>query len=127
MNEQEQQQETGGGADRLQLTAAAALVVAGIVGYYWLSAEPDWERWLAMFAGLVLAALVFAVSPTGRGFWRFVLDSRIELRKVIWPTRQETIMTTVVVVAFVTAAGFIFWVLDIFLYWATKMLTGQGS
>jgi preprotein translocase subunit SecE len=55
-----------------------------------------------------------------------VLDSRIELRKVVWPTRNETGMTTLVVFGFVIIAGLFFWVLDLVLAWATKTLSGQG-
>jgi len=127
MNEQVQQQGAGGGADKAMLAAAVALVVAGIAAYYVLAAQPGWIRWLSLVVGLALAAAVFGLSASGRGFWRFVLDSRIELRKVVWPTRQETLTMTAVVFGFLAVAGVFFWVLDLFLAWATKLLTGQGS
>jgi len=127
MNEQVQQQGAGGGADKAMLAAAAALVVAGIAAYYVLAAQPGWIRWLSLVVGLALAAAVFGLSASGRAFWRFVLDSRIELRKVVWPTRQETLTMTAVVFGFLGVAGVFFWVLDLFLAWATKLLTGQGS
>ncbi len=81
-----------------------------------------------MFAGLVLGArwCLRSRRPAAAS-GAFVLDSRIELRKVVWPTRQETIMTTVVVFVFVTLAGFFFWVLDLLLAGPRKLLTGQGS
>jgi preprotein translocase subunit SecE len=53
--------------------------------------------------------------------------ARIELRKVVWPTRDDAGKTTLVVFAFVAVAGLFFWVLDLVLAWATKYLTGQGS
>ena len=127
MNEQVQQQGAGGGADKAMLAAAVALVVAGIAAYYVLAAQPGWIRWLSLVVGLALAAAVFGLSASGRAFWRFVLDSRIELRKVVWPTRQETLTMTAVVFGFLGVAGVFFWVLDLFLAWATKLLTGQGS
>jgi preprotein translocase subunit SecE len=126
MNEQVQQHGAGG-ADKALLTAAVILVIGGVAAYYLLTAQPGWIRWLALVAGLALAAAVFGVSATGRAFWRFVLDSRIELRKVVWPTRQETLQMTAVVFGFLAVAGVFFWLLDLFLAWATKMLTGQGS
>jgi preprotein translocase subunit SecE len=126
MNEQVQQQGAGG-ADKAMLAAAVALVIAGIAAYYLLVAQPGWIRWLALVVGLVLAAAVYGLSASGRSFWRFVLDSRIELRKVVWPTRQETLTMTAVVFVFLGVAGLFFWVLDLFLAWATKLLTGQGS
>jgi preprotein translocase subunit SecE len=126
MNEQAQQRGAGG-ADKALLAAAVALVIAGIAAYYVLAAQPGWIRWLGLVVGLALAAAVFGLSPSGRAFWRFVLDSRIELRKVVWPTRQETLTMTAVVFGFLAVAGVFFWVLDLFLAWATKLLTGQGS
>jgi len=128
MNEQVQQQHgAGGGADKAMATAAVALVIGGVAAYYVLAAQPAWARWLALVLGLALAAVVFALSGYGRAFWRFVLDSRIELRKVVWPARQETLTMTAVVFGFLAVSGLFFWVLDLFLAWATKVLTGQGS
>jgi preprotein translocase subunit SecE len=117
----------GGAAEKLALTAAILLVAAGIVGFYWLVGKPDWQRWLTMVGGLLLGIAVFIVSPMGRRFWAFVLDSRIELRKVVWPSREETLQTTVVVFGFVVIAGLFFWGLDALLAWATRYLTGQGA
>jgi preprotein translocase subunit SecE len=55
-----------------------------------------------------------------------MMDSRIELRKVVWPSRQETMQTTIMVFVFIAIAGLFFWLLDFVLAWATKLLTGQG-
>jgi preprotein translocase subunit SecE len=115
-----------GALDKVKAAAAVVLAVGGIVGYYVLAAQPAWERWIIVVAGLVLALAVLAWSQYGRSFWQFVLDSRIELRKVVWPTRNETGMTTLVVFGFVIVAGLFFWVLDLALAWATRALSGQG-
>jgi len=101
-------------------------VVGGIAGYYVLAAQPAWERWLAVVAGVALAFAVLAWSQYGRNLWQFVLDSRVELRKIVWPNRQETGMTTLVVFGFVIVAGLFFWTLDLVLAWATRALSGQG-
>jgi preprotein translocase subunit SecE len=122
-----QHEEVGGGADTAKLAAAIALVIAGIVGFYLLPSQSDWQRWGAVAAGVVLAIVVFGTSARGKAVWQFVLDSRMELRKVVWPTRQETGMTTAVVFGFVIIAGLFFYGLDLFLSWATKLLTGQGG
>ena len=69
---------------------------------------------------------MFAFSPYGRNFWQFVLESRVELRKVFWPSRQETFTTTLVVLVFVAVASVFFWLLDLMLASVTKFFTGQG-
>ena len=126
MNEQVQVQQPDGPLDTLKLVAAVALVIAGIAAFYVMGERADWQRWLAMVAGLALGILVFVTSGVGRRFWAFVLDSRIELRKVVWPSRQETMQTTLVVMAFVAIAGMFFWGLDVLLTWLTNKLTGSG-
>jgi preprotein translocase subunit SecE len=116
-----------GTADKAKLTIAILIAIAGVVGYYVLVNQATWLRWLAVVGSLVLAAVVVAFSRYGTEFRRFVELSRIELRKVVWPTRQETLQTTVVVFVFVAIAGLFFWALDWVLAMATKFLTGQGS
>src|SRR5690242_12892068 len=107
-----------GAADKVKAVAAGVLLVGGIVAYYALSAQPAWERWAAVVVGVLLALGALAWSQYGRAIWQFVLDSRIELRKVVWPTRNETGMTTLVVFGFVIIAGLFFWTLDLVLAWA---------
>jgi preprotein translocase subunit SecE len=112
----------------VQLIAAIVLAVGGIVAYYLLQSRPEaWARWAALGGGLVLGVLVFVFSPYGRRFWQFVLESRVELRKVFWPTRQETFTTTLVVLGFVAVASVFFWLLDLMLASVTRFFTGQGS
>ena|SRR5665213_1214807 len=117
----------GGSADVFKLVSAILLVIAGIAAFYVLQAQADWLRWSAVVVGVVLAVAVFGSSARGKAVWQFMLDSRLELRKVVWPTRQETITTTAVVFGFVIIAGLFFWGLDLFLSWATRLLTGQGG
>jgi preprotein translocase subunit SecE len=120
-----QYEDVGGSADVVKLVTAVLLVIAGIVMFYVLQARADWQRWGAVCLGVVLAIVVFGSSARGKAVWQFVLDSRQELRKVVWPTRQETGVTTAVVFGFVIIAGLFFWGIDLFLSWATKLLTGQ--
>jgi len=127
MNEAVPDHHVGGGADTAKLVVAILLVLGGIAAFYVLSARADWMRWLAVVAGVALAIVVFGSSARGQSFWEFVVESRVELRKVVWPTRQETGMTTLAVFLFVIVAGTFFWILDVFLSWATRMITGQGG
>jgi preprotein translocase subunit SecE len=116
-----------GGAETAKLVVAILLVIAGVAGFYVLGAQAIWIRWLAVAAGLVLAALVIAFSKHGAALKHFWAESRIELRKIVWPNRQETGMTTLVVFVFLLIAGVFFWGLDVALAWATRVLTGQGG
>ena len=116
-----------GTADKVKLAAAIVIVVAGVAGYYVLANQAIWLRWLSVVASLALAAVVVAFSRYGSEFRRFVELARIELRKIVWPTRQETLQTTLVVFGFVVVAGLFFWLLDLVLAWATKTLTGTGG
>jgi preprotein translocase subunit SecE len=119
--------QSAGASDNVKLAIAALLVVAGIAGYYVLGNQPAWLRWLAVAAGIVLALVVVALSKYGTALKQFFADSRIELRKIVWPNRQETGMTTLVVLVFLLVAGVFFWGLDLALAWATRALTGQGG
>jgi preprotein translocase subunit SecE len=116
-----------GTADKAKLTVAIVIVIAGVAAYYVLANQPGWQRWLAVVASLVLAALVVAFSRYGVELRRFMELARIELRKVVWPTRTETLQTTAVVFGFVIIAGVFFWLIDLVLAWATKALTGTGG
>lgn len=116
-----------GTADTAKLAVAIVLVLTGIAGYYLLGSQGAWLRWLAVAAGLLLAAVVIATSRYGAALKQFMADSRIELRKIVWPNRQETGVTTLVVFVFLLLAGVFFWGLDLALAWATRALTGQGG
>jgi preprotein translocase subunit SecE len=116
-----------GTADKVKLTVAILIVIAGVAAYYLLPLEYGWMRWGAVVASLVLGAAVLWFSWYGKQILQFVELSRIELRKVVWPTRDETLKTTAVVIAFVAIAGLFFWALDFVLAWATRSLTGQGG
>ena len=118
---------SGAGAlDVVKILLAVGLVVAGVIGYYYFSDASVALR----AAGVVLAVAagigVFFSTTQGRELWRFIQSSRVELRKVVWPTRQETVQTAIAVIIFTIIMALFFWVLDKFLFWATRLLTGQG-
>jgi len=112
--------------DTAKLVAAAAVVGAGVAGFYFLAEQAIWLRWLIVLASLALAGFVALQSYQGREFSQFVQSSRVELRKVVWPNRQETLQTTLVVVVMVILLALFFWFLDWVLGFVTRLLTGQG-
>jgi preprotein translocase subunit SecE len=123
-----QKAQTSGTADHLKLGVAVVLLIGGVVAYYVLgNSESTWLRWVAVGLGIVLAAAVLVPSKYGTDFKQFVVDSRVELRKVVWPTRKETGMTTLVVFGFAVFAGVFFWLVDLVLAWAMRHITGQGG
>jgi len=123
-----EQTETGASAlDTVKLVAAAAILVGGIAAFYLLGTYPLAVRWAIVLACFGLGAFVALQSAQGRVFWQFVQGSRVELRKVVWPTRQETLQTALVVFIAITAMGIFFWFLDWVLGALTRALTGQGG
>jgi preprotein translocase subunit SecE len=116
-----------GGADNAKLVVGILFIVAGVAGYYVLGDQNVWVRWACVVAGLALAAIAVGFSAYGTHFKRFMEAARVELRKVVWPSREDTGKTTLAVFIFVTAASLFFWLLDVVLAWATKFLTGTGG
>ena len=112
--------------DTVKLVAAVAILVGGIAGFYLLSSYPLAVRWVIVLAAFGVGVLVALQSMQGRTFWQFVQGSRVELRKVVWPTRQETLQTTLVVVVAILVMGIFFWILDWILGAVTAALTSRG-
>jgi preprotein translocase subunit SecE len=123
----EQVQENATALDAVKLAAGVVVLAGGIAGFYLLSDLPIWLRWIIVLAALVGGALVSLQSYQGRTFRAFVLSARVELRKVVWPNRQETMQVTIVVFAMVIALGLFFWGLDTVLGLLTRWLTGHGD
>jgi preprotein translocase subunit SecE len=113
--------------DKVKIVLAIAIVIGGIAGYYIYETAPMVLRISSVIFALAIGIGVFMTSGVGGELWRFIQGSRIELRKVVWPNRQETGQTTLVIIFFVVIMGIFFWLLDMFLGWAARMLTGQGG
>jgi preprotein translocase subunit SecE len=111
-------------ADKIKIAAALALAVGGIAGFYYLSESAMIIRVAAMLAGMVAGAAVFATSQPGKEFYQFSQESIAETKKVVWPTRKETLQTTGVVFAFVVVMALFLWMVDASLLWVVKKLLG---
>jgi preprotein translocase subunit SecE len=103
--------------DKIKLAVAVALVAAGIAGYYLLSAQSILLRILAVIAGIVAGIAVAWASAPGQEFAAFARESLAEVKKVVWPTRKETMQTTAAVFAFVVVMAVFLWVSDKTLEW----------
>jgi preprotein translocase subunit SecE len=113
--------------DTALMTLSILVLFVGIGAFYWYDDQALPIRIAMVVAGLGLAAVLAWFSWYGREFWQFALASRIELRKVVWPSRDETIKTTYVVFIFAIVMGLFFWGLDWVLTWLTRLLTGQSA
>jgi preprotein translocase subunit SecE len=106
-----------GAIDIVKLVIAAALVVAGITGYYLLGDSPLILRILAVIAGIAAGAALAWFTAPGREFAVYAGESVGEVKKVVWPTRKETMQTTAAVFAFVVVMAVFLWVTDKGLEW----------
>ena len=100
-------------------------LLAGVVAFYWYEEDPLALRLAMVGTGLIAAIGLAWVSWYGREFWQFAQAARVELRKVVWPEREDTVRTTVLVIVFASLMGLFFWVLDLILTWLIRLLTGQ--
>jgi preprotein translocase subunit SecE len=113
--------------DTAKLLLAVGILVAAIVGYYLYPDASVLLRAVGILVAAGLAAWVALSSAQGQTLWKFIQASRVELRKVVWPTREETIQTTIAVLVFAVIMGVFFWLLDLFLLYVTGLITGQGG
>ena len=104
---------------------AVVVVLAGVVAFYWYDELALPFRVAMVAAGVAAGAGLMWFTWYGREFWQFAQAARIELRKVVWPEREETIKTTYVVFGFAVVMGLFFWLLDMGLTYMTRLLGGQ--
>lgn len=112
-------------SDSLKWVAIFVIFIGSIVANYYFD-DVAWA--LRAAVGIfVIAAMVGIALLTVKGqlAWEFIKGARIELRKVIWPTRQETLQTTLIVVAFVVVTALILWGLDTLFLWLIGLILGQ--
>ncbi|WP_284616017.1 preprotein translocase subunit SecE [Aquabacterium humicola] len=105
------------GADKAKLAAAGVLVIAGVAAFYLLGKQDLWLRVLALLAVLALAVVTFFTSESGKQLIAFGRDSVREVKKVVWPTRKESIQMTGYVFAFVVVMALFLFLTDKTLEW----------
>ena len=107
-----------GAADTGKLVLAAVVFVAALYGYYHFAAISTTMRTVGMVAGIVLAFVIAAFTAPGRAAREYVKESQFEMRKVVWPTREETIRTTIVILIVVVIISALLGLIDVLLKWA---------
>jgi preprotein translocase subunit SecE len=113
-------------ADKIKIAVAVLLAAAGVAGFYYLSQSPMILRVISVLAGFIAGGLVFWMSEPGKQFHGYAQESVAETKKVVWPTRKETLQTTGVVFAFVVVMALFLWAVDSSLLWVVKKLLGQS-
>jgi len=113
--------------DKVKIVVAVLLVLSATAVFYIYPELPLLIRVLAIMAALILAAVIGVQTEKGRQIWGFFKEAQIEVRKVVWPTREETLQTTLVVVLMVIFVAVFLWLLDLLLGWLIGVMMGHGG
>ena len=111
-------------ADKLKILVSILIVIAAIGGFYYFGDQSTLMRTLGLLFALAVVTFIMMQTTMGRGAWAFAQDAQVELKKVVWPTRKETVQTTLIVMAMVIVIAIFLWILDMILVWAVRLVTG---
>ena len=116
--------EVSPGIDMFKWLITAILIVVAVVGNSIYGDQPFFYRLVGVLVVAVIAALVAAQTVKGKAFVTLLKDARAEVKRVVWPTKQETTQTTLIVVAVVAFMSIVLWLLDLGLGALIKMIIG---
>ncbi len=119
----EESKEISSTLDTLKMATAVAILLMSVFSFYYFPELSVLIRVLVVIFSVVMSLLIFFKTQRGLIFWEFLQGSRVEMRKVVWPTKQETIQTTLTVFVFVLVLGIFFWLLDFLLLYITTSIT----
>ena len=114
-------------ADKIKLSIAAIVVIAGFWGFYYLAASPAIARIGVILATVLVAAGIAWTTEPGKRFYAYTQESIVEAKKVVWPSRKETVQSTGVVVAFVVIMAIFLWIVDAALAWVVDLFIRGGA
>lgn len=121
-----QVQETTSVSDLIKLLVSPVLVIIGIVGFYYFNDLQFLYRVLALFVIVSVSIGIMFTTAKGHAVWHFILDSKQEFKRIVWPTRDEAIRTTLLVFVMVSLVGFVLWFLDMLFFSVVQFLMTQG-
>ncbi|RMG59109.1 MAG: preprotein translocase subunit SecE [Gammaproteobacteria bacterium] len=113
-------EQTGSTLDTVKLAVSALLLVAGVIGFYYYEEQATLYRVLGLLAVTGVAVAIAMTTAIGRALWAFMGEARAEVRKMVWPSRAETVQTTLAVFIMVVLMGIFLWLLDMLLGWAVR-------
>lgn len=117
----------GSGLDTAKLAVAVTLLIGAVIAFYYFADHSLLLRVIGMLVAAGVALFIASQTAAGGRVLGFVSDARTEVRKVVWPTRQETFQTALIVFGVVIFMGIVLWLFDMLLLWAVRLLTGQGG
>jgi|TARA_R110002095_G_scaffold117519_1_gene102405 preprotein translocase subunit SecE len=109
--------------DVAKLILAILAMVAAVFGFYFFSEQSLLLRVIGLLVVLSLAVGLAYTTNLGQSFWQFAQGSKIELKKIVWPTQKETLQTTLIVVVMVLVVGILLWMFDGLLMWGIGLIT----
>ena len=115
------------GLDMLRWIASGAVLIAAVGGFYVLSEQSVLYAVLLLLAALGIAVAIVWSTALGLQVRSFLAEARMEVRKVVWPTRQRTMQITLYVLLMVIVVGIFLWSLDMFFLWIVELATGRGN
>ncbi len=113
--------------DTLKLALALFIVIAAVVGFYVYAEESLLYRVLGLLGAVGMACFIALQTDKGRSYWSLFQNTQTEVKKVVWPSRQETTQMTLLVVVMVVIMAIFLWLLDLFLKWSIGTILGHGG
>lgn len=112
----------GSPLDTAKLAVSVMMLLAGIVAFYYFADESHLLRVVGLLVVVGVSVGIALTTEKGRVLWAFMQGARNEVRKMVWPSRAETVQTTLVVFLVVILAGIFFWILDMLLGWLVRFV-----
>jgi len=114
-------------ADIAKYLLSTLLLIVGITAFYYFSDVQLLYRVLGLVLMFGASVGTFFLTQIGKQLWGFFLESKQEVKRVVWPTKDETVRTTLMVSAMVFIVGLLLWVVDLTLSWAIQLVMTQGA
>ena len=114
-------------SDSVKWALVAGALLGGVGAFHYYEDQSLLFRVIGLLIIVMIAAAMASQTEKGRMAWEFVRDARTEVRKVVWPTRRETLQTTGIVIVAVSLVALMLWMLDSLLGWLVRLLLGQGG
>jgi len=115
-------------SEKVKLYFAAGLAALGVFAYFLIPTSlGTYYPSAALVLALAISGAIFAVSASGRGLWIFFREAYVELLKVVWPSRQDVLRSTAIIIALVIVIALFLWLVDFALLGVVRLVLGGGA